>query len=175
MVDPKPVVVEVEDHAAKLEKALLRMAKLAKTTTILVGAIVVLIAAIVGGYYHIQGIVQKAAAERAENRARTELTRDQAKAAAGDLAADVETLSAQVQQTQEDLAALREYIAILTLPKGQGQSRPPLLVPTVRTTKPAAPPAATQEPILPAPPPPEVAPPAPIDLKSEKVNDRFKD
>lgn len=170
MVDPKPATAKPVDHAAQVEEVILRMARMAKTTTVLVGAVVVLVAAIFGGYYHIQGIVQKAAVEREANRVRTELTRDQAKAAAGDLAADVETLSAQVQQTQQDLADLREYIAVLTLPLGHGQTKP-----AVRTTKPAAPPAATQEPILPAPPPPEVAPPAPIDLKSEKMNDRFKD
>lgn len=170
-VEATPTKPEPLDATAQMELALKKVTRLAKTTTALVAAIVVLVAAVVGGYYHIEGIVQ-------DHRKQTDKTRETVKDAAGDLATDVEMLAAQLQQTQDDLAGLREYIANLTLPKGQGQSPPP--VPTaVRVKSPpkgtAAPPipATTSEPVLPAPAPPEVAQPEPIELQSQKMNERF--
>jgi hypothetical protein len=164
--DAKPLNTE------QVEEVLLRLTKMAKTSTVLVGAIVVLIAAVVGGYYDIQGIIEKAALERAETRARTELTRDQAKAAAGDLATDVETLSAQMQQAQDDIANLREYLAL----KGSGQSPPP---PATVRVRPPLPPASASASASDSGGvrelPPEVTPPAPIELKSEGLDRRFKD
>ncbi len=160
------------DVTAQMEQAIKKMTRLAKTTTALVAAVVVLVAAIVGGYYHIEEIVQ-------DHQKQAEQTRATVKGAAGDLATDVETLAAQLQQTQEDLAGLRDYIANLTLPKGQGQSPPPAHT-AVRVSRPptkgsAEPPipATTSEPVLPAPAPPDVQVPEPIELQSQKMSERF--